>query len=159
MPNARSAGGQVPEAVDRALLALVDRVGRRMRAARRVGRTVTLRLRFGDFTRATRSHTLSEATAATATILAAARALLAAAAPLIDRRGLTLVGVSVSNLDGDFGVMQLPPPVGVSDHRELDAALDEVRDRYGPQAITRAALLGRGPGLSTWLFPDEEPPA
>ena len=46
-----------PEAIDASLVALVDRVTRRMRAAERVGRTVVLRLRFDDFTRATRSHT------------------------------------------------------------------------------------------------------
>ena len=54
----------------------MDRVARRLRAARRVCRTVVLRLRFDDFSRATRSHTLTEATAQTQTILAAARELL-----------------------------------------------------------------------------------
>ena len=61
------------ESVDADVVALVDRVTRRMRAARRVGRTVVLRLRFGDFTRATRSHTLPQATASTAEILAVAQ--------------------------------------------------------------------------------------
>src|SRR6266542_28540 len=65
------------EAVDAVLVALVDRVTRRMRAAGRVGRTIVLRLRFDDFSRATRSHTLLHATAHTHTILATARGLLA----------------------------------------------------------------------------------
>ena len=56
---------------------IVDRITRRLRAARRVGRTVVLRLRFGDFERATRSHTLPFATANTQAILVTARALLA----------------------------------------------------------------------------------
>ena len=90
-----------PQAIDADLVALVDRVTRRMRAASRVGRTVVLRLRFDDFSRATRSHTLPHPTAQTQTILAAARELLAAAMPMIERRGLTLVGVAVANLDDD----------------------------------------------------------
>src|SRR3954471_12576634 len=57
-----------PEAVEASLAGLVDRVGRRMRGAGRTGRTVVLRLRFDDFTRATRSHTLPYPTASTRTI-------------------------------------------------------------------------------------------
>jgi DNA polymerase-4 len=145
------------EALDAVLLGLVDRVTRRMRAGGRVGRTVVLRLRFSDYSRATRSHTLSRSTSATRTVLATARGLLAAAQPLIESRGITLVGVAVSNLDGDSGVMELPPPVGSLDGRPLDEVLDHVRDRFGPDAITRATLLGRSSHLSTWLFPGEEP--
>src|SRR5688500_11520033 len=90
---------RAPEAVEADVLALVDRVTRRMRAAGRVGRTVVLRLRFDDFSRATRSHTLARPTAQTQTILATARELLTTARPLIERQGLTLVGVAVANLD------------------------------------------------------------
>src|SRR5687767_4498627 len=89
------------QAVDAILIGLVDRVTGRMRAARRVGRTVVLRLRFDDFTRATRSHTLPWPTADTHLILMTARGLLAAATPLIERQGLTLVGVAVGNLEND----------------------------------------------------------
>ena len=139
--------------IDATVVALVDRVTRRMRAAGRVGRTVVLRLRFGDFSRATRSHTLPHATAQTETILAAARGLLAAATPLIERRGLTLVGVTVANLDND-DVVQLVLPIDRHDGSELDAALDAVRSRFGTAAITRAVLLGRDPGLTMPLLPD-----
>jgi DNA polymerase-4 len=110
-----------------------------MRASGRVGRTVTLRLRFGDFSRATRSRTLTRPTAASHPILSAARELLAEAMPAIDRRGLTLVGVTVANLDGEAGAqLELPfdDPEGA-----VDAALDQVRARFGSDAITRAALL------------------
>ena len=75
------------EAIDASVVALVDRVTRRMRAARRVGRTVVLRMRFDDFSRATRSHTLARATAQTQPILATARGLLAASVPLIEQPG------------------------------------------------------------------------
>jgi DNA polymerase-4 len=142
-----------PEAIDAALVSLVDRVTRRMRAARRVGRTVVLRLRFADFTRATRSHTLPRATAGTGTILAAARGLLAAALPLIERQGLTLVGIAVTNLDDERAV-QLVLPFERDVEGALDTALDEVRARFGTGAVTRAVLLGRDQGMSMPLLPD-----
>jgi DNA polymerase-4 len=142
-----------PADVDAVLLGLVDRVTRRMRAARRIGRTVTLRLRFDDFTRATRSFTLSEATAETQAIFDTARGLLAAEARLIARRGLTLVGVAVSNLADDTPV-QLPLPLERRCDLELDVAIDEIRTRFGLDSIKRAVLLGRDSGLAMPLLPD-----
>jgi DNA polymerase-4 len=142
-----------PEAIDATLVAIVDRVTRRMRAARRVGRTVVLRLRFDDFTRATRSHTMSRSTAQTQPILATARDLLATAMPLIERQGLTLVGISVANLDNERAV-QLTLPFDDDGARDLDSALDGVRDRFGTNAITRGVLLGRDQGMSMPLLPD-----
>jgi DNA polymerase-4 len=139
--------------VDAALVALVDRVTRRMRAAGRVGRTVVLRLRFDDFSRATRSHTLPHATAQTQPVLDTARALLELAGPLIERQGLTLVGVAVANLEND-GAVQPPLPFDPRSGFALDAALDEVRARFGSAAITRAVLLGRDPGLTMPMLPD-----
>jgi DNA polymerase-4 len=141
------------EAVDAVLVALVDRVTRRLRGAGRVGRTVVLRLRFDDFSRATRSHTLPYATAHTETVLATARALLATAMPMIERQGLTLVGVAVANLENDLPA-QLTLPFDRYSGGALDAVLDEVRARFGPTAITRAVLLGRDQGLSVPLLPD-----
>src|SRR5262249_52152771 len=131
-----------PDAVDASLVALVDRVTRRMRAAGRVGRTVVLRLRFDDFSRATRSHTLCQATAQTRTILDTARELLATATPMIESRGLTLVGVALGNLEDDSAI-QLALPFDRHTSISLDAALDDVRARFGSDAVTRAVLLGR----------------
>jgi DNA polymerase-4 len=149
--SALGRGGRSPEALDAIAVALVDRVTRRMRAKGRAGRTVVLRLRFADFSRATRSHTLGEATAHTETILATARGLLAAATALIQRQGITLVGVSLGNLEDDDAVQ-------LSLDRErsgaLDATLDEVRERFGTGAVTRAVLLGRDAGISVPLLPD-----
>lgn len=142
-----------PEALDAVLAGLVDRVTRRMRAAGRVGRTVVLRLRFDDFSRATRSRTLPRATAHTQTILDTGRELLATALPMIKLRGVTLIGVAVGNLDDD-GFVQLALPFDRHDGTDLDAALDAVRDRFGSSAITRAVLLGRDQGLSVPLLPD-----
>jgi DNA polymerase IV len=149
-PQARA-----PEAavVDAAVVALVDRITRRMRAAGRVGTTVVLRLRFGDFSRATRSHTLDRATAQTDTVLATARALVANVTPMIEQQGLTLVGVSVGNLD-DSSVVQLLLPFDRRLGGALDTTLDAVRDRFGSAAVTRAVLLGRDPGLTMPMLPD-----
>jgi DNA polymerase IV len=142
-----------PEAVDAIVIGLVDQVTRRLRAAHRVGRTVVLRLRYGDYTRATRSHTLWRATAETQEFLDTARQLLAAAMPVIERRGLTLVGIAISNLDDDDAT-QLTLPFESRRAGALDAAIDTVRDRFGSSAITRAVLLGRDEGLSMPLLPD-----
>ncbi len=142
-----------PEDIDASVVALVDRVTRRMRAAGRVGRTVVLRLRFADFTRATRSHTLPQATAGTRTILESVRTLLAAAAPTIADRGLTLVGVAVGNL-ADADAVQLALPFDHHGTTTLDATLDEVCDRFGSGAVTRAVLLGRDRGPEVPLLPD-----
>jgi DNA polymerase IV len=154
--GAQRALGRSPRSlddVDAALVALVDRVTRRMRAAGRVGRTVVLRLRFADFSRATRSHTLPHATANTETILITARGLLAIAAPMIERRGITLVGVAVSNLE-DGGAFQLALAIDRHSSDALDAAIDEVCQRFGSTAVTRAVLLGRRQGLTMPLLPD-----
>ena len=127
--------------VEATLAALVDRVTRRMRGANRAGRTVTLRLRFDDFSRATRSRSMLKATMQTRAILRVARDLLGEARPLIDTRGLTLVGVAVSNLDGD-GYVQLELPFEEDGSDELDKALDAVRERFGTSSVTRAIDLG-----------------
>jgi DNA polymerase-4 len=141
------------DAIDPVVVALVDRVTRRLRAAGRLGRTVVLRLRFDDFTRATRSHTLPRPTAHTHTILTTARWLLEGAMPTIGRRGLTLVGVTVADLE-DAGALQLLLPIDRRSTDALDAAVDSVRDRYGTNAVTRAVLLGRRRGFEMPLLPD-----
>jgi DNA polymerase IV len=141
------------EEVDAVLVGLVERVTRRLRAAGRIGRTVVLRLRFDDFSRASRSHTLLRPTSHTRTILLTAHWLLAAAQPEIERRGLTLVGVAVSNLENAPPV-QLLLPLDRHSTCALDAALDEVRERFGSKAVTKAVLLGRDSGLVVPLLPD-----
>jgi DNA polymerase-4 len=146
-------GRKSAENVDAVLLGLVERVTRRMRTAGRVGRTIVLRLRFDDFSRATRSFTLDEPTAETRTIIGAARGLLATAAPLIERRGLTLVGIAVGNLQNELPA-QLVLPFDSRSGIALDLAVDEIRDRFGSTAIVRAVLLGRSSGLAIPLLPD-----
>jgi DNA polymerase-4 len=142
-----------PDELDATLVGLVDRVMRRVRAAHRVGRTVVLRLRFGDYTRATRSHTLVMATNETQTILRAIRGLVATAMPLIQRDGLTMLGVAVSNLEND-GAVQLPLPFERRAPRAVDRVVDQVRERFGTKALRRASQLGRDEGLLVPLLPD-----
>jgi DNA polymerase-4 len=154
--GAQHALGRSPrsaDAVDAVVVSLVDRVAGRMRAAGRVGRTVVLRMRFDDFSRATRSHTLTRATAHTHTILATVRGLLASSVPMIERQGLTLVGVAVGNLDDD-GAVQLALPFDRHSTEALDAVLDDVRDRFGRPALVRAVHLGRDQGPAVPLLPD-----
>ncbi|CDO29221.1 DNA polymerase IV [Mycolicibacterium porcinum] len=139
--------------VDVVVVNLVDRITRRMRGAGRTGRTVVLRLRFDDFGRATRSHTLPRATASTDAVLAAARALVTAAAPLIAERGLTLIGFAVSNID-HAGSQQLELPFeSEPDPVAIDGAIDEVRQRFGNAMLTRGVLVGRDPGLEMPTLP------
>jgi DNA polymerase-4 len=140
-----------PGELDAALMTLVDRVARRMRAARRACRTVVLRLRFDDYARATRSHTLAEATTRTATLLRVARGLLAASGAVIAQRGLTLIGIALTNLC-DERAIQLALPFDRT--AGLDRTLDELRDRFGAKAISRGTLLGQDTDAWVPLLPD-----
>lgn len=144
-----------PAELDAVVIGLVDRITRRMRTAQRTGRTVVLRLRFDDFSRVSRSHTMPQATSSTEAILAAARVLVAAAGPLICERGITLIGFAVANIDRS-GAQQLELPLGghLPDAIDLDAAVDQVRRRYGNSALTRGVLVGRDPGLEMPQLPD-----
>ncbi len=139
--------------IDAVVVNLVDRITRRMRTADRTGRTVTLRLRFDDFGRATRSHTLPRATGSTEAILTAARELVAGAAPLIRQRGLTLVGFAVSNIDTE-GAQQLELNFdSAPDLLAVDSAVDRVRQKFGNSSLTRGVLVGKDPGLEMPTLP------
>jgi DNA polymerase-4 len=111
-----------------------------------------LRLRFDDFSRATRSHTMPWATSSTQPILAAARRLVASAAPAIAERGLTLVGFAVSGIDRS-GAQQLMLPFA-QESPAVDAAVDAIQRRYGRSSLTRAVLVGRDPGVEVPHLPD-----
>ncbi|WP_407359920.1 DNA polymerase IV [Microbacterium sp. LBN7] len=146
------------EELDLILTQIIDRLGRRLRDGDRVCRTVVLRLRFGDFTKATRSRSLGAPTDRTNRLLTVARMLLVAAQSEIAERGITLIGVSLSQLDrADRVQPELPlDELGFSDGERLDTVLDAVRDRYGATSVARAAQLGRDPGWSAPLLPEHE---
>lgn len=153
----RAGNRMSPNEIDAVVINLIDRITARMRAAGRTGRTVVLRLRFDDFSRATRSHTLAWATSSTTPILAAARQLVAAAAPMIAQRGLTLIGFAISGIDRS-GAQQLMLPFSEPTRRaagdDIDSAIDRIRRRYGKSALTPAVLLGRDAGLEVPHLPD-----
>lgn len=146
------------EELDVILTQIIDRLGRRLRDGDRVCRTVVLRLRFGDFAKATRSRSLGAPTDRTNRLLTVARMLLVAAQSEIAERGITLIGVSLSQLDrADRVQPELPlDELGFSDGERLDTVLDAVRDRYGATSVARAAQLGRDPGWSAPLLPEHE---
>ena len=139
------------ESLDAVLVGIVDRVTRRLRDAGRVGRTVVLRLRFESFERITRSHSVDQATNDTATILAIARGLLEASFERIRREGITLLGLTISNLSDD-SVVQLALPF--HERGPVDGVLDDIRHRFGTNAMTRAVLLGKDQGIQVPLLPD-----
>jgi DNA polymerase-4 len=71
---------------------------------------------------------------------------------VVEERGLTLVGIAVTNLGRDDAIqlaLSFDPRFD-----DLDAALDVVRDRFGTSAVTRAVLLGRSPGVVMPVLPD-----
>jgi DNA polymerase-4 len=154
--GSQRAFGRTPKSardLEAIVVGLVDRITRRLRAGDRVGRTVVLRLRFDDFTRATRSQTLATATSNTETVLAAAKTLLAEAMTVIEERGITLVGISLANLDDDDAI-QLTLPFDRHHGTALDVAIDDLRDRFGNKAVTRAVLLNSDQGWEFPLLPD-----
>lgn len=135
-----------PAELELALLGIVDRVARRLRADERLARTLTVRLRFADAERITRSASIDRATDSTALIAATARELLAAVAPMVRERGVTLIGLGLSNL-APIDPLQLTLPFGRPGRdRQLDAAIDDLQARFGRASITRASLL-RDPRL------------
>ena len=141
------------EEIDVVLWRLVDRVAGRLRRADRVGRTITVRLRFDDLSRATRSHSLPDATSATALIHATAAGVLDTAWPLIEQRGISLLGVAVGNL-ADRDAVQLVLPFERCEAEQLDSVLDAVHERFGRTAIQRATTLRGDPGIQLPMLPD-----
>lgn len=135
-------GGLQREESETVLLEVVDRVTSRLRSADRVGRTVVLRLRFGDFKAGTRSRTLPQASDSTALIHRTAKQLLDDVWPLAEQRGLTRLGLSVANLS-DANAVQLALPLEPGAPPELDASIDAIRDRFGSGSIGRARLVNR----------------
>ncbi|MDF0529637.1 DNA polymerase IV [Tsukamurella sp. 8F] len=146
-------GPHSPSELEATLTAIVDRLGKRLRKAERRTRTMVLRLRFGDYGRATRSRSVGTPTDRTDVILCVAQELLAEAASLIGERGCTLIGLSLTNLD-DTESAQLELPFEADRGAELDSRLDELRSRFGVESVTRAALLGRRHGDDAPLLPD-----
>jgi DNA polymerase-4 len=132
-----------PMVVRRELLRMADRTASRMRKAGLVGRTVTLSVRFADFTELTRSATLPTATDVTDEIYAGAVRLYERLG--LDRARIRRVGVRVEGLLGADRAFRQPrltdPERG---WREAEQAIDAAVGRFGPAAVQRAVLTRRG---------------
>ena len=130
-----------PAVVLREVLRLSAKVGTRMRTARVAGRTVTLKVRFADFTTITRSRTLGEATDVTREIYATASELYAALG--LQRARIRLVGVRVEGLV-PRSTVQRQLVLGEREHgwSEADGAVDRATARFGAAAVRPATLLG-----------------
>jgi DNA polymerase-4 len=129
--------------VTQALRSLADSVGHRLRRAGLVGKTVVLKLRFSDFTTVTRSETLGNVTDVDIEIFHVASRLVARAGR--DGRPVRLLGIGVTSLS------QRDAPVQLSVDRDprwrdLDAAMDQVRDRFGRNAVGPATSMSGPPG-------------
>lgn len=131
------------DAIARELLRLADRVAVRLRRAGMVGRTVTLKVRYSDFTTITRSRTLPERTAVGNEIYGTARSLLEALQPL--RSPVRLVGVRVEGLVAESDApRQLLLDEAAHGWRDVDRATDAAADRFGAGSVRPATLLEPG---------------
>ena len=151
-------GSRDRDQVDSLAAALVDRTARRLRAAERACRTVSIGLRFDDFSRASRARTLPFPTDQTETILAAVRDLFDASREEITQKGLTLIGISLGNLE-QADTVQMELPLGerqssAVDGSALDQAVDDVRSRFGENVIKRASMIDADQGTAVPTLPD-----
>lgn len=143
------------EEIDRFLVGLVEKAAPRLRASARSPRTVVLGMRFGDFTSASRSHTMPRPTSNTEELLAALRGLLAPELEVIREKGLTLIGISFANLE-DGAQLELAFEETAKDRAnpKVDEALDAVRERFGKDAIKRGVLVDHEEGITQPILPD-----
>ena len=126
---------------------LGDAVARRLRASGLAARTITLKVRFGDFKTITRSMTLPDPTDSSRAVVAAARDLLSAvdATP-----GVRLLGVGASGLV-DASTRQLSFTDDARTHDPAEQVTDRIRDRFGASAIGPATAIGSARGLRSPL--------
>ncbi len=147
-------GSRSSEEIDALAAGLVDRTARRLRKSDQVCSGVSISIRFDDMKKAGRSRRLSAATASTETILAAVRGLIDSSRPIIEQRGITLLGVTLEDLSADDALqLELPIEGDPEEDSALDAAVDELRERFGSKAITRASLIGND-GVEAPILPD-----
>jgi DNA polymerase-4 len=142
-----------PAVIARELLRLSERTAARLRATRQAGRTVSIKIRFADFTTITRSRTLPEATDTGRTVYETALGLFQALG--LERARLRLVGVRVEGVVPAAGqAQQLLLGARESGWREAEQAVDRASQRFGAGAVRPAALVEPGrPGV-----PDRPPP-
>ena len=125
------------------VLLLADRVGYRLRRKMLSGRTVTIKIKYNDFSVMTRSKTLEAPTHHTEIIYETAMALINQA---WTKKPLRLLGVTVSGFDAsDYRQVSLFDMEMTTEKAEVDHMLDEIRNKYGYNSIKRATLLEKKP--------------
>lgn len=149
-----------PDAVRSVLADEAEQVARRLRKHARFARTVTIKVRFGDFETVTRSTTLDAPTDRTDTISAAARALFDRWASAF--RPVRLIGAGVSNLTDASGDAGLFDAQDSAKRRAVDQATDAIAAKFGKRAVQRGSAIHKqtrhgahGPGSDT---PTDAPP-
>jgi DNA polymerase-4 len=126
--------------LDHELVQFADSVASRLRAQGLVGRTVQLKVRFGDFTTITRSTTLVVAVDDSRSLLEAGRGVLALVDPA---QGVRLLGLSVSGLSSDSSrQLTFDEAISGPGWQEADRTIDEIRARFGDEAIGPAVAAG-----------------
>ena len=129
-----------PDVVRRELLRLAERTAARLRTAGLAGRTVSVKIRFADFTTITRARTLSEPTDVAAVLYATARQLYEALG--LDRARLRLVGIRVEGLvESEFAPHQLLLGERAQGRREVEQAADRAARRFGDGTVRPASLV------------------
>jgi len=129
-----------PQVVRRELLRLSERTAARLRAAGQVGRTVSIKVRFADFTTLTRSRTLPEHTDVGRVVYETALGLYTALG--LERARLRLVGVRVEQItDASRQSRQLLLGEPDKGWREAEQAVDRAAFRFGVGAVRPAALV------------------
>lgn len=123
--------------MEAALLAHAQRLASRLHRSGLATRTITLKVRHADFTTLTRSHTLDHAVSGARDLYRVAIGLLA---HIDTQRPVRLLGLSGSSLEGEEEPRQLDLDGGAEWSR-LDAAIAEVRDKYGDRAVEPARLI------------------
>ncbi len=145
---------RTPAEIDALAAGLVDRTSRRLRGSGQLCGTVSVSIRFDDMKRAGRSRRLTAPTASTEAILSTVRALMDGSRALVEERGITLLGVALEDLSPDDSLqLELPLNGDPGESAALDAAVDELRQRFGSKAITRASLVDND-GVEAPVLPD-----
>lgn len=132
-----------PEQVRAALLAQVEDVARRLRRHDLRARTVTLKIRYGDFETITRAHTLDRATDSTDALWHAAERLLLAWIAREGFKPVRLIGMSASNFGDEPQLDLFGAPEKAATRSGVDRATDAIVERFGKGAIRRAAAQPR----------------
>ncbi|NNF65729.1 MAG: DNA polymerase IV [Acidimicrobiia bacterium] len=122
--------------IDREILAHCERLAQRLRKAGYAAKTVTLKVRLGDFTTVTRSHSLPSPIDVTRDLWSIARELYSRID--LQSQGIRLLGIGAASLVAKGTPRQMA--LDGSRHQALAAATDRVRDRYGSDAVGPAAL-------------------